>query len=213
MEDAPKDGLNRRMTGREHGSGIKKRRMAPADESSDDEDDEIDIEEEKVESAHRHHLSFVPLHLISVWQEPGTMTKCLSVAILLPSGIGEGDFAWRVIGEGHVLEISVIWPPPLQQPEIMHKKWLNKDNREGFEMYHPKVVGFQLALKQLRKRNSDMVESVARIMLPFPVQAHVRSHHNMAWVESSVRMVYLDLMAVVDEYAHENNKEAFEVVE
>lgn len=39
---------------------------------------------------------FQPLHIISSWEEHGTTTKRLTLAILLPSGVCPGQFSVRV---------------------------------------------------------------------------------------------------------------------
>lgn len=114
---------------------------------------------------------------------------------------------------GNILELTVMWPLPLMDPKVMHRKWLTCDTKDGFESYHPKVVGFQQALKQLRSRMSQIVESVAKISLPFPVQTHIDSKHNLNWKGTTVRMVYIELKAVVEEYAHVKDSESFEIVE
>lgn len=191
---------------------MKKRRLPPSDDLSEGED--IDLEESETEDDTKlNDLTFKPLHLISVWKEPHTMTKRITVAILLPSGVEAGEFAVRVMEGGKSLELSVVWPLPLMEPKTMHKKWLDLDNQSGFASYHPKVVGFQQALKQLRSRSSQEVESVAIIALPFAVQTHIESKYNLCWKGTTVRMVYIDLKAVMEQYAHINDNESFEVVE
>lgn len=60
--------------------------------------------------------------MISHWQEPGTTIPRLTVAIVLPSGVGAGDFKYRVVEEGNVLELTVDWPKPLVDITCMHKK-------------------------------------------------------------------------------------------
>ncbi len=44
-------------------------------------------------------LVFKTLYLLSSWKELVTMTRRVSAAILLPSGVGPGDFSIRV-GDG-----------------------------------------------------------------------------------------------------------------
>jgi len=153
-----------------------------------------------------------PLYLLSRWVEPGTTTKMVSVAIVLPSGVGAGDFSVRVVDSGQFLELTVQWPAALVDIEVMHRKWLRMIGNGGFQKYHPKYLGFEAALKKLRERNSDKVESSARIPLPFPVLSHFHGKYNLAWTDSNVRMLYVDLRAFIEDYAVVNDKDSFEVV-
>jgi len=43
------------------------------------------------------------------------------------------------------------------------------------------------------------VISVARVVLPFPVQTHVESKSNLVWSDSDAKMVYIDLKDIVDD--------------
>lgn len=56
-------------------------------ESSDEED--VDLEGEVEADVQLNDPSY-KLHLIFVWKEPNTMTKRLTVAVLLPSGVEAG---------------------------------------------------------------------------------------------------------------------------
>ena len=46
------------------------------------------------------YKTFKPICLLADWLEPRTTTKRLSLVILLPSGIGKGDFTARVAEGG-----------------------------------------------------------------------------------------------------------------
>lgn len=127
--------------------------------------------------------TFAPLYLISQWQEPGTTTARLTVAIILPSVIGADDFKLRVIEDGDILELTVDWPRPLVGISFMHKKWmlLSDSGKSSFTNYHPKFLGFEGTLRQLRSNMNDNVTSVARIPLPISVQTQIKDLHNIAW--------------------------------
>lgn len=157
-------------------------------------------------------LNFKPLYLLSRWVEPGTMTNRVTAAILLPSGVGSEDFFVRVVDGGEYLELTVVWPPALIDLTVMNKKWLIPNAAGGFQLYHPKMIGFEMALKELRSRSSDLVESVARIPLPFPVQSHIDASYNLAWKDSEAKMVYVDLKAFIEDYSVQKNKKSFEAV-
>lgn len=158
------------------------------------------------------HLSFKPLHLVSTWVEPLTTTKRLSLAIVLPSGIGPGQLSVRVAEGGQWVELTVAWPDQLVKPEVMHKKWLDPTSTERFESCHPKCIGFENALKKLRARSLDQFESAARIPLPFPAQSHIHGKHNLAWRSNGVRMLHVGLKAFVEDCAAVSDSESFEFI-
>lgn len=132
-------------------------------------------------------LSFKPWYLMSTWTEPGTTTKRITVAIVLPSGVGKGDFSVRATEDGKWVELTVVWPNPLIDLDTLHRKWLWQSSGlsqavragERFERYHSKCVGFEASLKELQDRVSETIESVARISLPFPVQTRIDSKSNL----------------------------------
>lgn len=60
-------------------------------------------------------------YIVSLWNEPGMRTRCLSVAVLLPSGIESGLFSVCVAEEGKTVDISYHWPNELVNILILHK--------------------------------------------------------------------------------------------
>lgn len=140
------------------------------------------------------------------------MTRRKTIAILLPSGVGAGDFTVRVVEGGNQLELTVFCPPALIDLRVMHRKWLLPGSRAGFQVYHPKFIGFETALKNLRSRNIDKIESTAFIALPFQVQSHLESKFNLAWSDNNSKMLYVDLKAFIEVYAVAKDDEEFELV-
>ena len=120
----------------------------------------------------------------------------------------------RVTEDGKCVELTVLWPRPLVDMELVRKKWLSQDALAGekFERYHPKCVGFEASLKELRARASEDIESVARISLPFAVQTRIDSKSNLGWINDPTRIVCIDLKADVDLYATAHDENAFELL-
>ena len=112
---------------------------------------------------------------------------------------------------GREFELSVIWPKPMIDLYIMHKKWLTAGSTDRIERYHPKFIGFENALKIHRKKSSDSVESLARIALPFPVQTHIEKRYNLGWKDDCTRMLYVDLKAYEQSYAILQDENSFEL--
>lgn len=101
------------------------------------------------------------------------MTRRLSLAILLPSGIRTGNFSVAFSKCGRTLDLGVCWPNAFLNMETLHKKWLLATNdHEKLEAYHPKILGFEAALKIKRKQASDVVEAVAHIALLLSRNTH-----------------------------------------
>ena len=67
-------------------------------------------------------------------------------------------------------------------------------------------------MKRLRKRTIDYIESSAHILLPFAVQSHILSKHNLGWRDNGTKMVYVDLRAAVEQYAVVNDDNEFEIM-
>ena len=147
------------------------------------------------------------LCLISTWREEKTMIKRVTVAIVLPSGVGRGQFSIRVAEGGRHLELMVRWPRPLINISLMHKKFLISTG-ETYTDYHPEFLGFMDALRKLRARAADWVETTTRIHLPFVVESHFKKE-NLAWKDDETKMVYVRLKAFVEEYAVENDTDNF----
>lgn len=188
----------------------KRSRTLEDDEAEDDDDFMKEIKQEKV----RSEGDFRPLTLVSEWIEPKTMTKRLTVCINLPSGVESSDFSVRILEGGESLQLSLTWPQPLLNVDTLHRKWssLRKNDPEYMSAYHPEMLGFESALKGLREKSTDAVQSVTRISLPFPVETHIVSQNALAWRDNSMRAVYIRLRAIVEDYAVCNNSAEFEVI-
>lgn len=151
------------------------------------------------------------MHIFSSWVEPNTTTKRLTVAVLLPSGVGPGQFSIRVAEDGGALEFTMIWPDPFINMSILHRKWLQSQSDDRIEGYHPKLIGFEHHLKSFRSRSSDIVESTARIVLLFQVQSNISQKFNLAWSENSARVVYVELRGQEEQYGASNDNDSFEI--
>ncbi len=68
--------------------------------------------------------------------------------MILPSVVETGDFSLCISPCGMSLEITVVWPVPLVDLTVMHKKWLRPESGSGFQVFHPKFTGFEQALKK-----------------------------------------------------------------
>ena len=139
-------------------------------------------------------LSFNPLYMISSWKERRTMNTRLCVAIILPYRVGASNFTISVVGGGGFLQLRARWPTPLLDVLVLHR-WKLSDADRGFMPYHHSVLGFEATLSELRKRSSDVVESIASIPLPFAVVTQVVAKNNLSFREGGTKMLYVDSRA------------------
>lgn len=77
-----------------------------------------------------------PLHVVSIWTEPSITTKCVLVVLLLPSGVGAGDYSTRVREGERELEVHVKWTLPFCNIEMLCCKW-QRSEEDRLESYHP----------------------------------------------------------------------------
>lgn len=97
------------------------------------------------------------LHIISDWVEPGTTTKCLTVAILLPPGTLSGNLSVRNAEDGCGLNITMSRAELLINLKVLHPKCLQPHRSDRREGYHPNPIGFNQFLKSHRARGFDRV--------------------------------------------------------
>lgn len=72
---------------------------------------------------------------------------------VLRSDVGAGGFCAKVVEGGEFIELVIRCPTAIVDVEILHKKWLqSKVAEERIEGYPPKIIGFQNALRGLRKQ-------------------------------------------------------------
>lgn len=132
------------------------------------------------------------------------------MAVFLPSGVRAGEYSTRVREGGQEFEVHVKWPLPLCNDEMLHRKWLRSEE-DRLEGYHPKLLGFENALKEYREKRADSVKSVVRIASPFAVETHIVRRSPLGWAENAARMIYNDMKAYEESYGVEQNGADFEI--
>lgn len=96
--------------------------------------------------------------------------------------------------------------------KLLHRKWLEADGEGHLEPYHPKILGFEASLKELRSRTSETVKSTARIPFPLMMQTTEVGRSRLQLRGSSTRLLYVDLRAAVEHYAITEDHDVFESV-
>lgn len=159
--------------------------------------------------------SFVlkPFWILSRWPEPETLTKRITIYIQLTCGCTKDDYIINISENGRVLEVTVSWPSPMSDIYMMHKKWLDLPpvHPDHKTVNDAEILGFQESLRKLRKTNSDKLNSVIRIPLPFAVQKQYEAHP-MGWRGTTHRGLYIRLRATDNAYGLTSNNKDFEIV-
>ena len=89
------------------------------------------------------------------------------------------------------MEFTCVWPKEVTNVDLLHRKWLNSNGDHRIYEEHPKLVGFEKFLKNLRRHANSSVESTCRIPLPFQVESHIYDRHNIQFLESNTRLAYI----------------------
>lgn len=196
-EEKPEEVLNRRCSLSSNPATSKKQRL---DYESDSQFSDVDDVEDVDVGAKRDsdEGQFRPFYMLSVWTEPQTTAQRISADIVLPTGVGADDYTLQVGQAGRSLIMRCIWPATFTDISTLHRKWLSRDGTGSMEVYHPKILGFEAPLKDLRDKNSDSVESCSKIPLPLPVESHIYGQYNLGFREDTTRVVYVYLRAFVD---------------
>ncbi len=179
---------------------------APANEEVEsDEDGEDDDALDKHggqagEEVLSHSLTFKPLYIMSKWKDILAKDARVSVAILLPTGIGEhvGDIKVQVDDEEY-LAVGVAWPSSLTEPKILTKKWLVGDEVEMIEGYHLMVENFYKFLSKFQRCKNEQVMSWCRIPLPFPVKPDIKQYV-LGWEGTEQIVLFITLFAPEGNY-------------
>lgn len=112
-------------------------------------DDEGDLDGTEIgESEEGTMCVFQPIHLTFLWTDPYSTTKCVSVEILLPSGVGTSDYSTIVREIGRKLEVSITWPEALNFVLTNHLKCLGVAEYKGMETYYPKILWVDESVKR-----------------------------------------------------------------
>jgi len=159
-------------------------------------DDDVDAHPEgSTGPSHSNPLSFNPIHIITEWKDPKSKDMRCSVAILLPSGIVEriDDIEINII-DGNTLSLIIPWPTSFMKTEKLMRIWLEGQEVERIESYHPHCESFNNVRMRYQSRESDPVNSTALFALPFEVLP-VYEQHLLGWDNSAEEVLLLVLKA------------------
>lgn len=105
------------------------------------------------------------------------------------------------------------WPIEFSDVYLHHQKWWNRNSADRLESYHPKILGFESALKSLHPTCSRSAKSRAHIPLAFTLHTEEASHSRIKIKRRPTRLLYVDLKATVEQYAVTDDNDAFEAME
>ena len=137
-----------------------------------------------------------PLLLKAVTTDPETERKSVFLYILTPSGVVNETIT--VSNDGTILEVKFKWPEQLTEMDN-----LNAINEQFVRSVETRVLlkgACRTALKQHREKVIDDIESLFRFRLPFECSRTFKS--NPCQWKNGTRIIFVELMAVEDEYAN-----------
>jgi len=157
-------------------------------------------------------LLWNPLYAITSWKDPDTKENIVSVAILLPTGVGEqtNDLIIRIENE-RTLRIGVMWPRALSISEVLNRKWLTGNGVDSITSYHPRVMGFANFVERFQSKEGDPVFSWCSIDLPMPVKPDF-TKHLIGFKNSKAIALYIDLMAPDRNFATKTEEFTVQVI-
>lgn len=141
-----------------------------------------------------------PIYLIGEWMNDESETR-ISVAILLPSGIGKktDDYSVSISQDGRSLNLSVKWPVAMSSPNVMHRFWTDGNNDQKNRAEGAvRAAAFRRPLCLLRKNTSRPIMSTCTIELPCVVKSESKivEEKNVVFLrvdESGEKILYLTL--------------------
>lgn len=156
-------------------------------------------------------LRFTPIHAVAEWTN-AALQQIVSVAILLPSGVGTPDASKvRVSEDQHSLQVTAKWPPMMSSVDNLHAFWNQKDPGT-YPGGHPRMVAFHQFFSFLRERENDDLFSVATIFLGGEqVLKNVLSITRMGTDEGE-RIIFVDLQHVKGLDYKESPDGAFSII-
>jgi len=151
----------------------------------------------------------MPVSHQTLWVHEEKKWKMLSVIVLLPSGVRSGDFALHLAEDGSFLQVSIMWPEPMIDAEVLLKKKLDEGQ---IVKYHPRILGFTESLRWYRQHKEDPVKSSAKISLIARVH-HIVDSSRLAWRSSTALIVLVDMKLFVGNYDVTADDGEFEVAQ
>ena len=105
-------------------------------------------------------LTWQPLFTVAPWRDLVTKIDYVSVAIVLPTGVGEqpNDVIVR-IEDGNKLRVGVAWPLALADSDRLNRKWISGSGVPKIEAQHTRVMAFANFLEKCQDREGDRITS------------------------------------------------------
>lgn len=64
------------------------------------------------------------------------------------------------------------WPVVFTAVVLFHRKWLREKSKTP-KHYHSKLRRFEKFFRNMRNRNTDKIQSIARIPIAYPAETHI----------------------------------------
>ena len=121
-------------------------------------------------------LDTKPMCTIAMWTDPHTYEEKVTVLLVLPSGVNDGEVVVPASIDGtEKLLVSYYW----SEGFVNMKTMFDKDMKKGvLTATHPEVMAVNESLKNFRKNLDDIPTSIIEVKLPLKVQTAPKSYEH-----------------------------------
>lgn len=159
------------------------------DTHTNEHEDPLDIDDEHTESFESGALqslgdstAWTLIHHVCQSRDPVARNTCVSIAVLIPAGVGEENGQIRIAFESNdTLHIYAHWPVGLKDPLLLHKMWLTGIGARAIQQYHPQLEAYKASIEVIATKVDGRRKAVARIRLPCLLIQRVVEKHYLGW--------------------------------
>ena len=117
--------------------------------------------------------SWSPMHYVGIWTDC-SRTNCVTVVILLPSGINNEeieDIVATVSEDRKFLLLTATWPEPFSNVQGMHDIWnINEFGPQEARDFQRRQISLETTIDEMKDYRRDRLKSTSSIELPFVVK-------------------------------------------
>ena len=113
-----------------------------------------------------------------------------------------------------MLQLTVQWPKAMVDMDVLLSDKLRSisDGKNEFSTFHPMYLAFENALRSMRERITDGIDSVARFSLPFTAETHIHDIRPLVQPRSGCKILRVTLRACAEIYTVVNSETKLHLV-
>jgi hypothetical protein len=168
-------------------------------DKSDNDDDSDSCKKPKAKTSRKEKEIknvWTPVYYSGIFVDC-SKTKCVTLVILLPSGISNDeneDVVATVSEDRKCLILTANWPEPFSNVQGMHEFWdVTNFGPEKARDFQRRQISLEIVVDGMKENRRDQLQSTSSIELPFVVQKNVVSAFIVP-EENNVNILYVTLM-------------------